>query len=169
MYFSSIILDKIHIRFDSDSDEESLSKPPPITEEKKLTESLPYVNGSNSSVRIVYVPTPEPSESISIATPTNGIPKSPASKSKKKTIDLLFEMKQHKPPEEKQGKKIQQQFSKKRAQHKKRALDYFSMANFVDQAFGLDKEELVKQFSSNGNHTPSSAPQVDLERTFSPR
>ena len=129
-----------------------------MIEEKEETVSLPHVNGSNSSVRILYVPTPVPIEPI---LPTNGVEKSTGTKSKKKTIDLLFEMKQHKTPEEKEAKKIQQQFGRKRAQHKKRALDYFSIANFVDQAFGLDKEELQKQFSSNGNHTPSSDPQVD--------
>jgi len=69
-------------------------------------------------------------------------------------------MKQHKTPDEKQGKKIQQQFGKKRAQHRKRALDYLSMANFVDQAFGLDKNDLEKQISSNGYHTSPSTPQT---------
>lgn len=133
-----------------------------MIEEKEETVSLPHVNGSNSSVRIVYVPTPAPIEPIPNSEPsTNGVEKSTGTKSKKKTIDLLFEMKQHKTPEEKEAKKIQQQFGRKRAQHKKRALDYFSIASFVDQAFGLDKEELQKQFSSNGNHTPSSDPQVD--------
>ncbi len=73
-------------------------------------------------------------------------------------------MKQHKNPEEKQAKKIQQQFGKKRAQHRKRALDYFSMSNFVDQAFGIDKPELEKQISSNGYHTSSSTtPQVNIK------
>lgn len=117
--------------------------------------SLPHVNGSNSSVRVVYVPSPTLS--------TNGVEKSNRSKSKTKTIDLLFEMKQHKTPEEKQAKKIHQQFGRKRAQHKKRGLEYFSIANFVDQAFGLDKQELQQQFSSNGNHTPTSDPQVDYQ------
>lgn len=157
----------MHIRFDSDSDEEPPPPPTqPITEVNKPSESLPHVNGSNSSVRIVYVPTSELTESVSNSSPTNGVQKPPASKSKKKTIDLLFEMKQHKTPEEKEGKKIQQQFGRKRAQHKKRALDYFSMANFVDQAFGLEKKDLEQQFSSNGNHTPSSAPQVHLPMYF---
>jgi len=76
-------------------------------------------------------------------------------------------MKQHKTPDEKQGKKIQQQFGKKRAQHKKRALDFFSMANFVDQAFGIDKDELKKQISFNGYHTSSSStPQVNTSRNL---
>jgi hypothetical protein len=71
-------------------------------------------------------------------------------------------MKQHKSVEEKQAKKIQQHFGKKRAQHRKRALDYLSMANFVDKAFGLEKSELEKQISSNGYHTSSStSPQVN--------
>jgi hypothetical protein len=76
-------------------------------------------------------------------------------------------MKQHKTPDEKQGKKIQQQFGKKRAQHKQRALDFFSMANFVDQAFGIDKDELKKQILSNGYHTSSSStPQVNTSRNL---
>jgi hypothetical protein len=148
-----LVLDKIHIRFDSDSDEEPSSQAQPIIEEKKPTESLPHVNDSNSSVRIHYVPTP---------VPTDVVKKPEETKTKKKTVDLLFEMKQHKTPDEKQGKKIQQQFSKKRAQHRKRALDYFSMANFVDQAFSLDRNDLEKQISSNGYHTSSSTtPQVN--------
>jgi ABC-type phosphate transport system auxiliary subunit len=73
-------------------------------------------------------------------------------------------MKQHKTLEEKQAKQIQQQFGRKRAQHKKRALDYFSMANFVDQAFGIEKDELEKPVSSNGYHTSSSTtPQVNIQ------
>jgi hypothetical protein len=76
-------------------------------------------------------------------------------------------MKQHKTPDEKQGKKLQQQFGKKRVQHKKRALEYLSMANFVDQAFGLDKaNDLDKQISSNGYHTSSSTPQVNTKMGF---
>jgi hypothetical protein len=76
-------------------------------------------------------------------------------------------MKQHKTPDEKQGKTIQQQFGRKRIQHRKRALDYFSMANFVDQAFGLDKNDLEKQTSSNGYHTSSSTPQVNMSTKWS--
>lgn len=183
------LLDKIHVRFDSDSEEEPLSQshkeeeqqpepqphkekeeqqlhkgeeqqqlepepePQPIIEAEKPVESLPYVNGSNSSVRIHYIPS-------SVFSDVVEKPEEP--KVQKKTIDLLFEMKQHKSPNEKQGKKIQQQFNKKRAQHRKRALDYFSMANFVDQAFGLSKEDLEKQISLNGYDTSSSPPQVNI-------
>jgi hypothetical protein len=118
---------------------------------------LPLVNGSNSSIRIHYIPTPAP---------TNVVKKPEQTKPKKKTIDLLFEMKQHKTPDEKGGKKIQQQFGKKRVQHKKRALEFFSIANFVDQAFGLDKDDLNKQISSNGYHTSSSTPQVNTKMVF---
>jgi len=145
----------MHIRFDSDSDEEPLLQTQSIIEEKKTADPLPRVNGSNSSVRIHYVPTP---------VSTDVVKKPEETKNKKKTIDLLFEMKQHKTPEEKSGKKLQQQFGKKRAQHRKRALDYFSMANFVDQAFGVDKDDLEKQISSNGYHTSSSTPQVNIHQ-----
>ena len=115
------------------------------------------MNGSNSSIRINYIPTPTPIDEVKKPSPT---------KEKKKTIDLLFEMKQHKTPEEKQGKKIQQQFGKKRAQHKKRAIEYLSMANILDQAFGLDKAELEKQISPNGYHTSPSTPQVNTKLLF---
>mgnify|MGYP007096996251 CR=1 FL=1 len=152
----NIFLDKIHIRFDSDSDEEvsSSHQTPSIIEEKQKIESpLPHTNGSNSSVCIEY-------------TPRSSLPSSDENNSKKKTIDLLFEMKQHKNPEEKLGKRIQQKHGRRREQNRKRALDYFSMANFVDQAFGLNKEDLEKQIaSSNEYHTSSSStPQVNSIR-----
>ncbi|CAF5146218.1 unnamed protein product, partial [Rotaria magnacalcarata] len=127
-------------------------------EEKTSITTLPLINNSNSSVRIHYVPT---------TTKTTDIPKiSDETKNSKKTVDLLFEMKQHKTPEERQAKKIKQQFSKKRSQHKKRALDYFSMANFVDQAFGIDKNELEKQISPNGYHASSSNTPQTLPTSF---
>ncbi|CAF4094082.1 unnamed protein product [Rotaria sordida] len=139
--------DKMHIRFDSDSDEELLSQTQTTNEENKQTEKLSVVNDINSSIRIDTIPTTI-STDITQTKPT------------KKTVDLLFEMKQHKTLHERQAKQIQQQFGRKRAQHKKRALDYFSMANFVDQAFGLDKSELIKQISPNGYHSSSSTPQT---------
>lgn len=116
-------------------------------------ESLPLVNGSNSSVRIQYIPTSEP---------VNIVEQPKEIKTKQKSLDLLFEMKQHKTPAEKQGKKIQQQFNKRRAQHRKRALEYFSMTNFLDQAFGVSKEELEKQVLSTDYDTSSSSPQVNI-------
>ncbi|UJR25102.1 hypothetical protein I4U23_006462 [Adineta vaga] len=150
---------KLHIRFDSDNEEESSSPPPPpplpssslippIIEEKKPVEPLPLVNGSNSSVRIQYVSTPI----LSDVEKSSNEQKTP-----QKTIDLLYEMKQHKTIEEQQAKKIQQQFGRKRAQHRKRALSYLSMASFVDHAFGLDKNELEKQLATNGHHSSSSS------------
>ena len=82
----------------------------------------------------------------------------------KKTVDLLFEMKQHKIPGEKRLKTAQQRFGKKRAQHRKRALDFILMADYVDHAFGLDKDELKKVIASNGHPTSSSStPQVSGE------
>ncbi|CAM4755562.1 unnamed protein product [Rotaria magnacalcarata] len=151
--------DKLHVRFDSDSDEEPPISQMQITDEEKTSiTTLPLINNSNSSVRIHYVPT---------TTKTTDIPKiSDETKNSKKTVDLLFEMKQHKTPEERQAKKIKQQFSKKRSQHKKRALDYFSMANFVDQAFGIDKNELEKQISPNGYHASSSNTPQTLPTSF---
>ncbi|CAF1415212.1 unnamed protein product [Adineta steineri] len=176
------VKDKSHVRFDSDSDDESLSQTSDkieeiststiteemntsntieekntsnINEEKDTTNPLPLVNGSNSSVRIQYIPTPVATDVIKDSTKTNN-----NNNNKKKTIDLLFEMKQHKTVEENQAKKIRQQLGKKRAQHKKRALEYMSMANFVDQAFGLDKNDLENQIASNGNHSSSSSPQT---------
>ncbi|CAF3623468.1 unnamed protein product [Rotaria socialis] len=152
------VKDKLHVRFDSDSDEEPISQIQITDEEKTSITILPLVNDSNSSVRIHYVPT---------ITKTTDVAKiSDEAKNSKKTVDLLFEMKQHKTPEERQAKKIKQQFSKKRSQHKKRALDYFSMANFVDQAFGIDKNELEKQISPNGYHASSSNTPQTLPTSF---
>ena len=143
--WSQVIIDKIHIRFDSDNDEEQCT----VASTKESATALCLVNDSNSSFHVADVP------------PTTVVKQSKERKTKKKTVDLLFEIKQHKSPNERPTKKIQQQFAKKRAQHRKRALDYLSMANFVDQAFGLDKNELKKQISSNGYHTSSSTPQVN--------
>jgi hypothetical protein len=128
-----------------------------IIEEKQTPVSLPLVNGSNSSVRVQYVPS---AISPDVVAKTNGTNK------KKKTVDLLFEMKQCKTLGEKQAKKIQQQFGRNRAQHRKRAMHFISMGDFVDHAFGLDKNELEKQLSSNENHSSSSSPQVNLEIGF---
>ena len=134
---------------------ESSPQTSPSIQEKVTSESSPYTNGNHSSMDTNYVPT---------STPTNTMNNSEEPKPKKKTVDLLFEMKQHKLPNEKQGKKIQQQHGRQRAQHKKRALDYFSMANFIDQAFGLNKDDLEKQLESNGYHTSSSStPQVIIQ------
>ena len=88
---------------------------------------MPLINDRNSSFHVHDVPT---------TTVIDRVKQPNEIKTKKKIVDLLFEMKQHKTPNEIQAKKIQQQFAKKRARHRKRALDYFSMANFVDQAFG---------------------------------
>ncbi|CAF2724945.1 unnamed protein product [Rotaria sp. Silwood2] len=147
----SNVHDKAHIRFDSDSDEESLPQAKTTNEENKPTETLPLINDTNSSINIQSIPATISTDEVKTTNET---------KTTKKTIDLLFEMKQHKSPGERQAKKIQQQFGRQRAQHRKRALDYFSMANFVDQAFGLDKSELLKQTSPNGYHSSSSTPQT---------
>lgn len=174
----NLCLDKVHIRFDSDSDEESSSRQiqsvinetnsvnpsstshsESVVVEKQTVESLPHTNGSNGSVRINYVPRSSLPQPEIIKTPNENI-------AKKKTVDLLLEMKQHKNPHEKLGKKIQQQHGRKRAQNRKRALQYFALTNFVDQAFGLNKEDLEKQITStNGYHTSSSStPQVNSIR-----
>ena len=79
----------------------------------------------------------------------------------KKTVDLLFGMKQYKAPEEKQAKKLQQQFAKKRAQHRKRALASISMANFIDQAFGVTQSDIEKQISESEYQLTISTPQVN--------
>lgn len=131
-----------------------------IEKKQEIESPLPHTNGSNSSICIDYVPRSSlPVSADLIKTPDEN-------NSKKKTVDLLFEMKQHKNPEEKLGKRIQQKHGRRREQNRKRALDYFSMANFVDQAFGLNKEDLEKQItSSNEYHTSSSStPQVNSIR-----
>ncbi|CAF3340499.1 unnamed protein product [Rotaria sp. Silwood1] len=147
----STVQDKTHIRFDSDSDEESLQQTQITNEKYTTTETIPLVNDNNSSISIQTIPTVISTDRIKTTNETE---------TKKKTVDLLFEMKQHKSLAERQAKKIQQQFGRKRVQHRKRALDYFSMANFVDRAFGLDKNELLEQTSPNGYHSSSSTPQT---------
>ncbi|CAF1622689.1 unnamed protein product [Adineta ricciae] len=150
---------KLHIRFDSDSDEEAPLPPPepepepslkiPISIEKtNSVESLPFINDSNASTRIHYVSTPVSSD---IEKPSS------EKQTPQKTIDLLFEMKQHKTVQEKEAKKIQQQYGRKRSQHRKRALSYFSIATFVDRAFGVGADELEKQTTTNGHHSSSSS------------
>jgi hypothetical protein len=124
-------------------------------EEKSTTPLTPLINGNHSSIDAVEHP-PSPVPPIDAAEKPVEIKAKP-----KKTLDLLFEMKQCKEPGEKLGKKIQQQFGRKRAQHRKRAMDYNSLANFVDHAFGLDRQELEKQISSSECQTSSSStPQV---------
>lgn len=175
---------KVHIRFDSDSDEElssqvqpviekknpvkpslssSICESEPIVEDRQPVESSPHTNGSNSSVRIEYVPRSTLTQPDIIKTPDENTPK-------KKTVDLLFDMKQHKNPHEKLGKRIQQQYGRKRAQNRKRALDYFSMTNFLDQAFGLNKDDLEKQITSSNEYqtsSSSSSTQQTLPTSFS--
>ena len=129
-------------------------KVPVAIEKTNSTEPLPRVNGSNASTRIQYVSTPVSSD---MEKPPN------EKQTPQKTIDLLFEMKQHKTVEEKEAKKIQQQYGRKRSQHRKRALSYFSIATFVDRAFGLDTDGVEKQGTTNGHHSSSSSastPQV---------
>ena len=110
-------------------------------------------NGNHSSVRVERPPSPELPDPLEKPLEIKAKPK--------KTIDLLFEMKQCKAPEEKQGKKIQQQFGRKRAQQRKRAMGFNALATFVDQAFGLERPELTKQLSSNDcQSSSSSTPQV---------
>lgn len=121
--------------------------------ENTVTKALPSVNDIGNSTPIQY-------HSSTTTTPKT-TSTSNETKNMKKTIDLLFEMKQHKAPNERQEKKLKQQFAKNRAQHRKRALEYFSMANFVDQAFGIEKNELEKLISPNEYQTSSSTtPQV---------
>ncbi|CAF1413679.1 unnamed protein product [Adineta ricciae] len=151
------VQEKLHIRFDSDSDEEAPLPPPepepslkiPISIEKtNSVESQPVINDSNASTRIHYVSTPVSSD---IEKPSS------EKQTPQKTIDLLFEMKQHKTVQEKEAKKIQQQYGRKRSQHRKRALSYFSIATFVDRAFGLNADETEKQTTTNGHHSSSSS------------
>ena len=145
----SLIPDRGHIRFDSESDGDDdgveTTAPEPV-----VTEAEPPINGNHSSIAVE-----DPSSPV-LADPAE---KPAEIKAKpKKTLDLLFEMKQCKDPGEKLGKKIQQQFGRQRAQHRKRAMDYNSLANFVDHAFGLDRQELEKQISSNECQTSASSP-----------
>lgn len=82
----------------------------------------------------------------------------------KKTLDLLFEMKQCKTPGERQAKKVKQEFAKRRAQHRKRAICGLALANYVDQAFGLDRATLEKQISTNEKtKTPTT---TEVNRIF---
>lgn len=148
--------DKLHIRFDSDSeDEPSVETPHAIVAPTNSVLPSP-VNGNHHV-------TAEMDASPPVAVDLVSKPDEPPVKMKK-TVDLLFEMKQHKVPGEKRLKTAQQKFGKKRAQHRKRALDFILMADYVDHAFGLNKDELKNQISSNGHQTSSSStPQVSGE------
>lgn len=149
----SLIPDRGHLRFDSDSDGEDdavveTTAPEPMLTEEKLP--TPLINGNHSSIAVEHPPSPVLADPAEQPIEIKAKPK--------KTLDLLFEMKQCKEPGEKLGKKIQQQFGRQRAQHRKRAMDYNSLANFVDHAFGLDRQELEKQISSNECQTSASSP-----------
>ena len=153
-------LDKLHIRFDSDSEEEPLVETP-IAIVAPSTSVPPSPANGNHQVTAAM----DTSFTVT-ADPVSKLDEPPVKM--KRTVDLLFEMKQHKMPGEKRLKTAQQKFGKKRAQHRKRALDFILMADYVDQAFGLDKDELKQVIASNGHQTSSSStPQVSDEHISS--
>ncbi|CAF1005584.1 unnamed protein product [Didymodactylos carnosus] len=161
---------KLHIRFDSSSEDEdqhvSITNPqkqqqqspclqPTINNgDTKLTTNLIKVNG----VDIIHLLP----ENKTLNT-TNGPPVC----SKPKQNDLVFDLKQCKTPTEKvNNAKLR---SRQRAQHRKRMLDNFSLAKFIDHAFGVAEQNGTQDTRDKliENGITDTQEQPKLPKTFS--
>lgn len=151
-FVRSIVQEKLHVRFDSESEEENSEI------EHVEQETLPTSNEQEKT-------TENPKNEDSVPKSVPPVESKQNQIQKKKTLDLLLEMKQFKSANEQPNKKVRQQIAKKRSQHRKRALLSLSIGNFLDNAFGLTQSD-NETSDTVKSHQAKSAPSTPKVENF---